>query len=786
MAVETPTPFGQAVRRKEDPRFITGTGNYVEDIVLPGTLSLTIVRSPYGHARIRSINAEAARAAPGVEAVFTGEDMQRTGVGAVPPGWLLPDIKIPTHPALAVDKVRFQGDAVAAIVATSRAAADDAAELLEVEYEQLPAVVDVEKALAPGAPLVHDDIPDNTSFVWRISGGDVQRAFREADRVVEQRLVNQRLIPNAIEMRGTLARFERSTDQLTLWSSTQIPHLVRLLLALTLNHPEHHLRVISPDVGGAFGSKLHYYPEELITAWVARMLPGRPIRWIPSRSEDYQATIHGRDHVENVAFAVMNDGTITAIRVDTVANMGAYLSTFGPLIPTILFALILSGPYRIPNIECEVKGVLTNTVMVDAYRGAGRPEATYLIERMVDLVAGELGMDPAEIRRRNFIPPDDFPYSSPTGVIYDSGNYAPTLEKALQAIGYDALRREQEEARKQGRYLGIGFSSYVEICGLAPSHIAVGAGAQAGVWESAEVRVLPTGKVTVFSGACWHGQGHDTGFAQIVSTELGVPMEDIEVVHGDTEAVQYGIGTFGSRSAAVGGVAVHASVQKVIEKCRRLAAHMLEANVDDVRYENGKAFVAGSPDRALTLQELALSAFLANNRPEDMEPGLSETTLYDPTNFTWPFGTHISVVEVDPKTGAVKLLRYLAVDDCGRVINPMLKDGQIHGGVAQGIAQALYEHAVYNQDGALVTGTMADYALPTAIELPQFETEATVTPSPVNPLGVKGIGEAGTIASTACVANAVMDALRPFGIRHVDMPLTPETVWRAIHQGGES
>lgn len=786
MAVETSAPFGQALRRREDRKFITGEGNYVDDVVLPGTAFVAILRSPYGHARIRAISTEAAKVAPGVLGVWTGQDMRAANVGLVPCGWLIPDLKVPEHPALAVDRVRFQGDAVAAVVADSRAAAEDALELIDIDYEQLPSVVDPERAIEDGAPILHDGIERNISFRWTLSGGNVEQAFSQADRIVKQRLVNQRLIPNAIECRGVVAHYQPATGDLTVWSSTQIPHLVRLLLSLTLNHPEQHLRVVSPDVGGAFGSKLYLYAEEMIAAYLAKQLPGTPVKWLPGRTEDYQTTTHGRDHVDYAEFAVMNDGTITGVRVRTVANMGAYLSLFAPGIPTILFGLMLSGAYQIPNIECDVIGALTNTVMVDAYRGAGRPEATYLVERMVDIVADELGMDAAEIRRKNFIGADEFPFTTATNVTYDSGNYLGAFEKALQEIGYQDLLREQEQARAQGRYLGIGFSSYVEICGMAPSQVLGATGAGAGGWESADVRVHPSGKVTVYAGSCWHGQGHDTGFAQIIATELGVPIDDVEIVHGDTERVQMGIGTFGSRTAAVGGIALYKSAQKIKEKARKIAAHLLEANEDDVVYENGKAFVRGAPDQAKSFQEITLAAYLAHNYPADLEPGLEAQTFYDPSNFTWPFGTHICTVEVDRDTGKVTILKYLAVDDCGRVINPLLRDGQIHGGVAQGIAQALYEQAVYNEDGALVTGSMADYAIPTANELPMYDTDETVTESPVNPLGVKGIGEAGTIASAPCVVNAVIDALQPLGVRHIDMPLTPDKVWRHMNQGGQA
>lgn len=789
MTVEAPPQhgtFGSAIRRKEDPRFITGTGQYVDDIVLPGMQYVAILRSPHAHARITSIDVSRALAMSGVSCAFTGQDLAEAGVGNVPCGWVLPDMVIPEHPPLAVNKVRFQGDAVAAVVAESRALAEDAIELIEVDYEPLEAIVDPEQA-ATSSVVIHDDALDNKSFTWTVTGGDVDTAFLNAHKVVTQRLINQRLIPNAMETRGVVAQYGQYTDELTLWTSSQIPHLVRLLLSLTLDHPEQNIRVISPDVGGAFGSKLYLYPEEIVLAHIAKKT-GIAVKWQPGRTEDYQTTTHGRDHIDYAEFAVSQDGTIEGVRVTSYANLGAYLSTFAPGIPTILFGLMLSGTYPIPNISCTVHGMLTNTVMVDAYRGAGRPEATYLVERMVDIVAHELNMDPADVRRKNFIPADAFPASVATGVVYDSGNYEVAFDKALETIEYQSFRRQQRQEGGDGRFIGIGLASYVEICGMAPSQVLGAVGGGAGGWESADVRIHPTGKVTVMSGACWHGQGHDTGFSQIVASELGVPFEDVEVIHGDTGRIQMGIGTFGSRSAAVGGIACYNSLQKIKEKARKIAAHLLEANEQDVVYENGKAFVKGSPDRAKTLPEIALASYLAHNYPPDLEPGLEATSFYDPTNFTWPFGTHACVVEVDSETGFVRILRYVAVDDCGRVINPLLKDGQVHGGIAQGIAQALYESAVYSPEGQLLTGSMVDYAIPTIEELPSYDTLETVTPSPVNPLGIKGIGEAGTIASTPCVVNAVIDALRPLGVRHIDMPLAPETVWRAIQaaRGGNA
>jgi aerobic carbon-monoxide dehydrogenase large subunit len=773
------TPLvGSRIKRREDPRMIMGRGTYVDDVQLPRMTYAAMLRSPYAHARIRSINVDKAKALPGVVAVLTGNDLQGQNV---PCGWTLPDMKVAPHPALAIGKVRYTGDAVAVLVAEERYLARDALDLIEVDYEPLPVVVDAEKAIQAGAPQLHDEVPNNTTFVWKVAGGDIDQAFREAEVVVKQRIVNQRLIPNAIEPRGMVAQYNPGSGDLTLWTATQIPHLVRLLLSMVTGIPEHKVRVIAPDIGGGFGSKLYLYPEEVIVATLAKVT-GRPVKWIEERRENYVATTHGRDHVQYVEVAAKRDGTITGLRVKCIANMGAYLSTFAPGIPTILFGLMLAGNYRIPNISCEVTGVHTNTTLVDAYRGAGRPEATYLVERAIDLTARELGMDPAEIRRRNFVPANAFPHTTATGVTYDSGNYQPTLDKALEIAGYQQLRQEQERARAEGKYLGIGVTTYVEICGMAPSQVLGAVGAGAGGWESATVRVHPTGKVTVYSGASSHGQGHETAFAQIVGDGLGVPFEDVEVVHGDTAQVQFGIGTFGSRSAAVGGMAAVMSVNKIEEKAKKIAAFLLEAAEADLVFEGGQFFVKGTPGRGITIQQVALAAYVPHKYPTGLEPGLEATSFYDPSNFTWPFGTHVAVVEVDPETGVIKLRRYIAVDDCGRVINPLLVDGQIHGGLAQGIAQALYEEAVYDENGQLVSGSLMDYAVPKADDLVNFELDRTETPSPVNALGVKGVGEAGTIASSATIVNAVVDALAPLGVKHLDMPLKPERVWQAIQQ----
>ena len=708
---------GSRIKRREDPRLIMGRGTYVDDIQLPRMTYAAILRSPYAHARIRGIDVSKAKALPGVVAVMTGADLQGKNV---PCGWTLPDIKVAPHPALAVGKVRYTGDAVAVVVAEERYIARDALDLIEVDFEPLPVVVDAEQAIQPGAPQLHDEVPNNTTFVWKVGGGDIDKAFREAEVVVKERILNQRLIPNAIEPRGMVAQYTPGSGDLILWTATQIPHLVRLLLSMVIGIPEHKVRVIAPEVGGGFGSKLYLYPEEVIVATLAR-LTGRPVKWIEERRENYVATTHGRDQVQYVEVAAKRDGTITGLRVKSIANMGAYLSTFAPGIPTILFGLMLAGNYRIPNIACEVTGVHTNTTLVDAYRGAGRPEATYLVERAVDLTARELGIDPAEIRRRNFVPANAFPHTTATGVTYDSGNYQPTLDKALEIAGYQQLRQEQERLRQEGKYLGIGVVTYVEICGMAPSQVLGAVGAGAGGWESATVRVHPTGKVTLYSGASSHGQGHETAFAQIVGDGLGIPLEDVEVVHGDTAQVQFGIGTFGSRSAAVGGMAAVMSVNKVEEKAKKIAAFLLEAAEADLVFEGGQFFVKGTPGRGITIQQVAFAAYVPHKYPTGLEPGLEATSFYDPSNFTWPFGSHVAVVEVDPETGVVKLRRYVAVDDCGRVINPLLVDGQIHGGLAQGIAQALYEEAVYDENGQLVSGSLMDYAVPRAKHIPNFE-----------------------------------------------------------------
>ena len=777
----TTAVFGSSIKRREDPRLITGNATYVDDVKLVGMHYLALARSPYAHARIKSIDTSPAQKLDGVVAVFTGEDLKEQ-LGSLPVGWVVPDTKEVPHPPLAVGTVRYVGDAVAAVVATDRAIAADAAALVEVDYEELPVVVDAETATKSGAPQLHDDATGNIAFEWEIGPGDIEEAATQAEVIVKQRIINQRLIPNSMEGRGVVADYNPGTNQLTVWTSSQIPHIVRLLMALVTGHPEHQLRVIVPEVGGAFGSKLYLYAEEIITAMVAKRL-AIPVKWIEQRTENYLATTHGRDHVSDVEIMGSRDGTITGIKTTTYANMGAYLSTFAPLIPTYYFGLMLVGPYQIPNISCRVLGVFTNTTPVDAYRGAGRPEATYLVERMLDLFAAEIGMDPVEVRRKNLIPPFEDGHAVATGVSYDSGNYEAALDRALEMAGYQQLRREQEQARREGRYLGIGLATYVEISGAAPSAVAGTLGARAGLWESALVRVHPTGKVEVFTGSSSHGQGHETSYAQMAGSGLGIPIDDIQVIHGDTDKVPFGTGSFGSRSVAVGGGAIHMSVEKIKTKAKKLAAHLLEAAEEDIVYEDGKLFVQGAPAQAKTIQEIALASYVySTDLPEGMEPGLEATSFFDPKNFTWPGGTHIAVVEIDPETGETKLRRFVAVDDVGNVVNPMIVDGMVHGGIAQGVGQALQEEAIYDEGGQLLTGSMMDYAVPTAEDLPSYETDRIVTPSPSNPMGVKGAGETGTIAASPAVINAVVDALSPFGIRHIDMPAKSEKVWRLIQE----
>jgi len=776
---------GESIKRSEDHRLVTGQGTYVDDVRLPGLLHVAFVRSPHAHALIKGIDASAAAVAPGVHRVFTGAELQEQ-LGSLPVGWILPDQNSPPHPPLAFEKVRYVGDAVAAIVADSPYTAQDAVDLVKVDYEPLEAVIDGEETTKKGAPLLHEEAPDNTSFSWEVHSADqgYDAAANDAGVVIKQRIRNQRLIPNSMEPRGIVSDYNAGTNQITLWTSTQIPHLVRLLFSAVTGHPEQKVRVIAPDVGGAFGSKLYLYAEELIMGMITKNLQ-KPVKWIESRQENYIATTHGRDHIADAEICGERDGTITGFKVHVYANLGAYLSTFAPGIPTILYGLLLSGVYKVPHISCVVTGVFTNTTPVDAYRGAGRPEATFVLERLVDMFAAEIGRDPVAVRRKNMLPSFKNGKTVSTGVIYDSGDYKGNLNKALEIFDYPAFRKEQIEARKNGRLIGVGFSTYIEISGLAPSAVAASLGAGAGLWESSTVRIHPTGGVTVYTGTASSGQGHETTFAQIASEELGVPFDAIDVVHGDTEKQAFGTGTFGSRSVSVGGQALLMSLNKVVEKATSIAAHQMGVKPDQVSFQKGIFTAEDIPESQITFAEIAGEAHSAINLPPNTEPGLEATSFFDPENFTWPFGCHICVVEVNPDTGETKVLRYVAVDDIGNVINPMIVDGLVHGGIAQGIGQAMQEAAVYSDDGQLLSGSMLDYALPTAEDLPMFETDRTVTPSPSNDLGVKGVGEAGTIAASPAVVNAAVDALKHLGVRHVDMPLKSEKMWRIIRDARE-
>ena len=770
--------LGASIKRREDPRFITGKGNYTDDLNLQGMTHAAFVRSPHANAKIRKIDTAKASKAPGVVAIFTGKDM--VGVNSLPCGWLLPELKIPAHMPLASDAARYVGDPVAIVIAESQSAASDAAELVAVDWDVLPSVTKTEKAAAKGSPQIHEVAPNNEAFKWQIGdAAATDAAFKSAPVVVKKRIINQRLVANPMEPRACVARYDESTGDWTLWVTSQNPHVHRLLMtAFVLGIPEHKVRVIAPDVGGGFGSKIFLYNEETVCTWATKQIK-RPIRWTSSRREAFQTDAHGRDHVTDAEVALSKDGKFLALRVKTIANLGSYLSTFAPAVPTYLYATLLNGVYEWGAIHAEVTGVFTNTTPVDAYRGAGRPEACYLLERMVDAAAAALKMDPADIRKKNFIPKFDNGYQTKVALSYDSGNYAAAFDKLLAMLDYKKFRTEQAAARAKGRLMGIGFSTYIEACSIAPSKVVGALGAQAGLWESGKVQVHPTGKVSVFTGSHSHGQGHETTMAQIVADSLGIPMDDIEIVHGDTGRVPFGMGTYGSRSASVGGTAIVMSLNKIKEKGKKIAAHLLEANPKDMEYVGGQFVVKGSPQKAIPFGTVALTAYVPHNYPEGVEPGLEETSFYDPANFCFPFGAHACVVEVDPDTGHVKILRYLAVDDVGNVINPMIVDGMVHGGIAQGVAQALWEGAVYDEDsGQLVSGSMMDYTLPKADMLPFYETDRTETPTPVNPLGVKGAGETGTIASTPAVVNAVVDALSVLGVDHIDaMPLTPERVW---------
>ena len=758
---------GAKIRRREDPSLLRGLGEYVDDVKTAGTLHAAILRSPHAHARLKRLDTSAARRLAKVVAVYTGGEL-KDQIGTIPTTTDNPTLRIPKHYVLAVDKVCYAGEGVAVVVAEDRYAARDALDLIEVDYEPLTAVTSPETAVSSGSPVIHSEWPDNVAFSWQQEQGDVAKAFKNADRVVKQRLVHQRLAPIAMEPRGVMANYLADSNQLTVWSSTQIPHLLKTHLAQMLKLPETQVRVIAPEVGGGFGSKLNVYAEEALLGYLALKL-NRPVKWIEERRENFQATIHGRGQVGQVEAAVKKDGTILALRYNVIADIGAYHQLFTPAIPPFT-GLMLSGCYKIPAIAIEVKGAFTNKMSTDAYRGAGRPEATYVIERTMDLVARELKLDPVKVRQINFPKSTEFPFKTATGLAYDSGNYQLALSKALKLAGYAKLRRDQKQLRRRGRYLGIGVSTYVEICAMGP-----------GFWEYGKVAVGTDGKVNVYSGASPHGQGQKTSFAQIVADQLGVGLDDITVIHGDTAAVAKGIGTFGSRATAVGGIAIYQAAEKVKEQARELAAHLLEVDADDLVFADGNFSVKGVPRKALTIGQIARQARAATNLPKELAAELIAEATFEPSNFTFPFGTHICVVEVDAQTGRVSVKKYIAVDDCGKVVNPLLADGQVQGGIAQGLGQALYEEVVYDENGQLVTGSLMDYALPRAADLPRLKLAHTETPTPVNPLGIKGIGEAGTIGSTPAVANAVIDALTPFGVTHMDMPLTPQKIWRVCH-----
>ncbi len=774
--------------RKEDRRLLTGQTSWTDNITLPGMVHLAIVRSPYAHARITRVDATPALRRPGVLAVFTGADLAAEQ-GSLPCAWpVTPDMVHPPHPALAVEEVRFAGEAVALVVARDRAAAVDALEAVEVDYAPLPPVLDMPAALAEGSPLVHASAGTNRAFTWVFdsaeagTGGDAAAALEAAEVVVRRRFRQQRLIPAFMEPRSVVAG--QLGEQLTVYSATQVPHILRVMLALTLGIGEHKLRVIAPDVGGGFGGKLQVTPEEVLTVLVARRL-GRPVKYTETRSESLLTAHHGRDQIQDIELGARADGTLTGLRVHLLADMGAYLGLVTPGVP-LLGAFMFPGIYKVPAYRFSCTGVFTTKAWTDAYRGAGRPEATFAIERAMDELAAQLGLDPLALRRRNWIGHQEFPFTTVAGLTYDTGNYEAATERAEQLLDYAGLRAEQAARRERGEVvqLGIGVSTFTEMCGLAPSRVLGSLSYGAGGWESASVRMLPTGKVEVVTGTSPHGQGHETAWSQIVADRLGVAFEDVEVIHGDTQSSPRGLDTYGSRSLSVGGVAVALAADKVVAKARKVAAHLLEAAEADVEFDAGVFRVAGSPGTEVSLAQVALAVFTAHNLPEGMEPSLDSEATFDPTNFSFPHGTHLAAVEVDTQTGQVRLRRYVCVDDVGAVVNPLIVEGQVHGGLAQGIAQALYEEALYDDEGNLVTGSLADYLLPSAADLCEFTTERTVTPAQSNLLGVKGVGEAGTIASTPAVVNAVVDALRPYGVSEVAMPCTPERVWAALAAAG--
>lgn len=766
---------GTAVNRREDPRLLTGTGTFVDDIRLPDMLHMRVLRCPYAHARVGRMDGRAATALPGVVAVVTGRGAERL----VPPlptmAEAIPGLKVPAHHVLAVEKACFAGEGVAAVVAVNPYVACDALELIEVEYEPLPVVLDPAMAMAPDSPVIHEALGDNIAFRLRL-GDDVDDALRHADAVVCARMENQRVIANPLETRGIVAHYRADERKLTAWATTQVPHVFRTKLAPLLGLPENRIRVIAPDIGGAFGTKVNVYAEEVLAAALAVRL-GRPVKWIEDRQEHMLATTHGRGQAAIVEAGVRRDGTLVALRVRITADLGAYLQMLTHVIPT-LTAVAVPGCYRVPACAVEVAGAFTNKTPTDSYRGAGRPEATYYIERLMDLVATRLGLDPVVVRRRNFVQPDEFPYTTAMGLILDSGNYELTLDRAIERLDYAAFRAEQTRLRQRGRYLGVGFSTWVEQCSFGPTARMV-PGFSAGGWETATVRVDARGKVTVLTGTSPHGQGVETTFTLLTADELGVPSDDIEVLHGDTDTVPRGIGTMSARSVAVGGSALLLALRALKEKAKRIAAERLGTTAERLVYEDGRIYCRDTPEQGLGFREVVTLAHDAGERPPGMEPPLEATSTFDPPDFTYPFGAHVCVVEVEPGTGAVTILRYIAVDDCGFVVNPRVVDGQIEGGIAQGAGQALLEAALYSDDGQLLTGSFIDYLLPTCTLVPAIELERTETLTPVNPLGAKGVGESGALAAPPAVVNAVMDALAPLGIRHIDMPLTAEKIWRA-------
>jgi aerobic carbon-monoxide dehydrogenase large subunit len=761
------------MKRLEDPRLLRGAGTYTDDVRLPGMLHANILRSPHAHARIQKVDVSAAKAIPGVVGVFTGADVN-DACGLVPCAAAIPDLKAPKHTVLAKDRVYFVGHPVAVAVATDPYIARDAIDAIDVGYDPLPVVTNLEEAVKPGTPLTHPDLGTNIAYTHSVTGGsDIDDAFRKADRILKQRLYHQRLTPMPIEPRGAVASYHPGEESLTLWSSTQIPHLLRTLLPGMIGLAENKLRIVAPEVGGGFGCKLNLYAEEALVCHLAMRL-NAPVKWIESRRENAAATIHGRDQIGEYEIAVKNDGTILGIKSRTLADLGSYLQLLTPAVPT-LTGLVLTGSYRIPAVKIDIVGLYTNKMSTDAYRGAGRPEATYLIERLMDVVAHELGIDRLELRTKHFPRPTEFPFTTACGVTYDSGNYQAALTEAKKIGNWDQLLKDRAAARSAGKLAGIGVSTYVEICGMGPSKAM-----PAGGWEWGCVRMEISAKVTVITGVSPHGQGQETTFAQIVADRIGVPIGDVVVLHGDTNVAHYGRDTYGSRATAVGGSAIVMCIDKIVAKAKKLAAHLLETTADHVEFANGTFSSPGVTTRQLSWAEIAGEAYIAKNLPPGLEPGLEASSFFEPENFTYPFGTHICAVEIDRDTGQVKITKYIAVDDCGPQINPLIVEGQVQGGIAHSIGQVLFERTVYDENGQLLTGEFMDYALPRAADIPEYVLGATVTPTPVNPLGIKGVGEAGTIGSTPAIANAVLDALEPLGITHLDLPMTPERVWEAI------